>query len=378
MVQPARLPALLLAFAPTACAAPPPQVSSTVCNQSAFPWPDCQPSCAGESGGTKCVHGTDYRDSFAGKGSKVALQGGCLNCSGVVCTMSVRGDTAPPETAPLGQPPRPGKRVQLTAPGWEHTKVRHTLLLPEEFNPSRKELWPMLVELPGNGCGYGGPWPEGCGSNWTAQGWGIAQGKRVVWLTLPFVTRDLGVETAVQTGWWGCSRGGEPFTYSESCLSNDTYTTSTTVSYLKAAVADVVKRFRVDPHKMILLGHSRGSIGTQAVGGADDEIASMWAGIIAASHYDGAEHWPYSNHAGGVSGAVMRAKRLAHVPKFLVGECNLQTGIAFEWLRDVAKVPMGLVTAVPSGFRDHTGFWILRPSEARTRLRDWVFSLLQL
>ena len=143
-------------------------------------------------------------------------------------------------------------------------------------------------------------------------------------------------------------------------------------------MADVVKRFRVDPHKMILLGHSRGSIATQAVGGADDEIASMWAGIIAASHYDGAEHWPYSNHAGGVSGAVMRAKRLAHVPKFLVGECNLQTCIAFEWLRDVAKVPMGLVTAVPSGFRDHTGFWILRPSEARTRLRDWVFSLLQL
>ena len=84
--------------------------------------------------------------------------------------------------------------------------MRHTLLLPAEFNYTRPKLWPLLVELPGNGCGYGGPWSEDCGSSWTAQGWGIAQGKRAVWLTLPFVTRDLGVETSVQTGWWGCSR----------------------------------------------------------------------------------------------------------------------------------------------------------------------------
>ena len=142
-------------------------------------------------------------------------------------------------------------------------------------------------------------------------------------------------------------------------------------------MADTVKRFRVDPQKMILVGHSRGAIATQAIGGADDEIASMWAGIVAASHYDGAEQWPYTSHAGGVDGAISRAKRLQHVPKFLVGECNLQTGIAFDWLRDVAKVPMELVRAVPSGFRDHTGFWILRPSAARSQLRDWVFSLFQ-
>ena len=112
-------------------------------------------------------------------------------------------------------------------------------------------------------------------------------------------------------------------------------------------------------------------------GDADKEVAGMWKGIVAASHYDGAESWPYSARAGGMLGAVERAQRLRKVPKFLVGECNLESGVAHDWLRDVAKVDMDLVTAVPSGFRDHTGYWVLRPSEARAKLRAWVTALLR-
>ena len=264
------MPPLLLEalLAAAACSAP---ASPTVCNTSDFPYPACQPSCAGESGGVKCVGGDGRQQrqqlpmAHGRGGSGSSSRGGCLNCTGVVCTMSVPSDTAPPETSPPGAAPGPGRRVQLTATGWGHTKVRHTLLLPEEFELARREPWPMLVELPGNGCGFGGPWPRDCGSNWTAQGWGVSQGRGAVWLTLPFVTRDLGADTAVQTGWWGCSRGGEPFTYQESCLANDTYTTDTTLAYLKAAIRDTIGRFHVDRQRIILLGHSRGAIATQKI-----------------------------------------------------------------------------------------------------------------
>ena len=79
---------------------------------------------------------------------------------------------------------------------------------------------------------------------------------------------------------------------------------------------------------------------------------------VCVAHYDGAEVWPFSAHNGGSKGAIERAQRLNAVPKFLTGECNLQTGIAYNWLRDTAGINMSLVTAFPSGFRDHTGFWI--------------------
>jgi hypothetical protein len=49
---------------------------------------------------------------------------------------------------------------------------------------------------------------------------------------------------------------------------------------------------RVDPAKLLVLGHSRGAIATQAIAGADPQLARRWAGTVAASHYDGAEQWP--------------------------------------------------------------------------------------
>jgi hypothetical protein len=74
------------------------------------------------------------------------------------------------------------------------------------------EKWPLLVEFPGNNCGPGGmPGPNGnldCGSEWTAQGWGVGLGRKYVWLTLPFVTKDKGNETDVSMYWWGCSFHG--------------------------------------------------------------------------------------------------------------------------------------------------------------------------
>ena len=139
--------------------------------------------------------------------------------------------------------------------------------------------------------------------------------------------------------------------------------------------------FGGNPRKVVQIGHSRGAIATECIGGHDDAIASLWRGQIAASHWDAAtvENWPYTAVLGGLPGAAARARRLQHLPKFLTGECNLEAGPrALGWLSTVANVSTASVTATSSGFRDHTGFWIARPSPTRARdaLRSWLVELL--
>jgi len=137
----------------------------------------------------------------------------CLDCRNTTCTSSVASDTRPPPTKRLGIAPTPMSRVMLVAPGWEHTRAYHTLLLPRRHGVATsgggvggERTWPVLVELPGNYCGPGGPVDlDGCGSEWTMQGWGAgAYTGQYIWLTLPFLTADLGNATAVQLYYWGC------------------------------------------------------------------------------------------------------------------------------------------------------------------------------
>ena len=196
-------------------------------------------------------------------------------------------------------------------------------------------------------------------------------------LTLPFLTRDLGNATANSMYWWGCSAAGIPGGYpTDACAKNDTYPPDTTIAYAKAAIQQTLARFGGDPSKVVVLGHSRGAIATQAIAGADATLAGLWAGAAAFSHYDGAETWPYSSWNGGMASAISRAHRLQTVPKFLCGECDVESKVAHDWLRDVARVDMRQVSALSTGFREHTGFWILRPSKARAMLRQWIARLL--
>lgn len=206
-------------------------------------------------------------------------------------------------------------------------------------------------------------------------------------MTLPFLTSDsLGNNTANSITWWGCNTTGCP-TCDEipnaNCINlglhnNESYTAAPTIAYAKAAIREVAAAYGGDLAKVVLIGHSRGAIATQAIGGADSEIASMWAGTVAASHYDdiGAEQWPYATSSTAEANAVARAKNMAHVPKFLVGECDLESGVAARWLQANTRSD-GVVAAMSTGFRDHTGFWILRPSPtgARERVRAWVANI---
>ena len=229
------------------------------------------------------------------------------------------------------------------------------------------------------------------------QGWGLTEGRDAIWLTLPFITAN-GSENSVY--WWGCCGqpgamccGRNPWN-----LTRNAFTPEPTLAYAKMAIAETLKKHRGDPDKIVLIGHSRGAIATQAIGGFDDEIASLWRGQIAASHWDGTggayEKWPFTNASamGGGDGdgdgdaekkgggPISRARRLAKVPKFLVGECDLQINFAYNWLKDVANVSVANVRAMSTGFRDHTGFWIARPSptHARSEVRKWWRKLVGL
>lgn len=291
--------------------------------------------------------------------------------------MSVVADTMdPPPTTRVV--PTPGLRVVDTAVGWEHTAVSHTILLPTT-GPRPASGWPVLVEYPGNYCGPGGAASAtDCGSEWTMEGWGLgAATGTFIWLTLPFLTADLGSATASQLLWWGCETAGTMDT--DPNCTNSSYTPIPTVNYTLDAVRQTLARFNGDADRVVVLGHSRGAIATQAIGGYNDEIAGLWAGMVAASHYDmpNIEEWPYSNTplGGGVVGAVARAQRLANIPKLLVGECNLAL-LALGWIR-ANNVSISRATAHATGFRDHTGFWVARPSPwgGRDLARQWIAQL---
>ena len=65
----------------------------------------------------------------------------------------------------------------------------------------------MIVEYMGNG-----PFNDKMGDISTGRpedsnlGWGFAQpaGSKYIWISMPFLSADLGNETEISTYWWGC------------------------------------------------------------------------------------------------------------------------------------------------------------------------------
>ena len=98
--------------------------------------------------------------------------------------------TTPPVTN--GQP-TPGKRVKQVSADYAEGDVHHTLYLPTDWKEGTK--YPVLVEYAGN------KWETSpgtvAGSN---LGYGISAGKGVIWLCLPFVDVENGINA---TTWWG-------------------------------------------------------------------------------------------------------------------------------------------------------------------------------
>lgn len=246
-----------------------------------------------------------------------------------------------------------GKRVRQVLDGWDNTDLYHVLYLPRNYKAGKR--FPLIVEFAGNG-GYRNQFgdvsdgvPEG-----SKLGYGISGGEDFVWLCVPFVTGN-GQEVAKQ--WWG---------------SPPDYSVENTVQYLKAAVASCVESYQVDPSAIVLAGFSRGAIATNLIGLHDDEVAELWCGMVAYSHYDGVRDWglPGADRAS----AKRRLSRLGMCPQFICHEVTEteKSGLAVtrEWLDSTGI--QGDFTFQSTGFRNHNDAWTLRDSPARFALRKWI------
>ena len=72
--------------------------------------------------------------------------------------------------------------------------------------------------------------------------------------------------------WWG-----EP----------PSYDPRPTINYMRQALDDACARYGCDRTRLVLAGFSRGALAVNYIGLHDMETASLWAAMIAFSHYDG-------------------------------------------------------------------------------------------
>ena len=243
-------------------------------------------------------------------------------------------------------PPRPGVRVAVTPPEYKDTAVHHVLYLPVNWLPDKK--FPVLVEYAGNG-NYRNEYGDVSTGEVEGSklGYGISGGRDYIWICLPYVSED-GKQN--QLVWWG--------------------DVEATVEYAKREVARVCEQWGGDPDKVVLCGFSRGAIACGYIGLHDDEIAALWRGFIAYSHYDGVREWPYPDSD--KASAQVRLRRIAGRPSFVIDADVTATRAYIESTGIQAPFTYHLLP-----FRNHNDAWTLRDIPARRAVRNWLKEILE-
>ena len=261
-------------------------------------------------------------------------------------------------------PPAAGRRVLMRLPDREDAACYHTLSLPTDWQAKR--TWPVLIEWAGNGPFAGrygdtnsGRVEDAC----LAQGLAGTDGAIV--LGLPYLD---GTGSHNVSMWWGTP---------------PTYDHAATIAYAKAAIRDVCERFAGDPERVVLVGFSRGSIACNALGLADDEMASLWQAAVCFSHYDGLRTWPFP-HSDAAS-AKARLARLGDRRQLILAESteaatdeSLPPALAATQRYLAELSPQGGFEFLETGFLNHDDDWALRPSPARQQARQWLTDVLSL
>lgn len=240
----------------------------------------------------------------------------------------------------------PGKRIRQVITEYAGTEVYHTLYLPNDWQPNKS--YPVIVEYTGNG-GYRNEYGDICTGKVedSKLGYGISGGKGFIWICTPYLN-DSGTENVWM--WWG---------------SDPKYDVKPTLDYCKRTVSYVCANYGGDPDAVILTGFSRGAIACNYLGLHDDEIASLWLAFIPFSLYDSVRaSWPTKGSA------LQRLKRLNGRAQFICGEDKVSLAAIEEYLKSTGvQAPF---TFMHTGFRNHSDAWILRPSPARTAMREWL------
>lgn len=232
--------------------------------------------------------------------------------------------------------------------GWESSDVHHTLFLPEDWRSNTH--WPVLVEFAGNG-GYANK--LGDVSDGTVEGamlgYGLSAGRGCIWMVVPFVeVVNGGKRNAVK--WWG--------------------DVAETKRYCSAAVREVCARYGGDPRRVVLMGFSRGAIACSYIGLHDDEIAGLWRGFLAHSHFEGEFRHPAPDEAAWPE----RMRRLGSRPLFVSQELSTRKTAAAITAAGV----MGDITFVDLPYPNHSQRWVICDVPSRRLARDWLQRILKL
>ncbi|MDB6117037.1 MAG: hypothetical protein JWO08_818 [Verrucomicrobiaceae bacterium] len=238
--------------------------------------------------------------------------------------------------------PTAGERVRATTPGWQDTKVYHTLYLPPEWQADKK--LPVIIEYAGNG-DYANKLGdisdgsvEGC-----LLGYGLSAGHGFIWVCVPFVEVAEGQKRNA-TKWWG--------------------DVSETKKYCIATVKEVCARYGGDADRVVLMGFSRGAIACNYIGLHDDEIAKLWCGFLCHSHYDGEFKHPAADQLAWPE----RLQRLNGRPQFISQEQGTKATQAVIAQSGVK----GQFTFVTLPFANHTARWTLCDLPIRRQAREWL------
>lgn len=256
------------------------------------------------------------------------------------------------------EPPGPGRRSIRQANVVDGSEAYHLLSLPTDWSASRR--YPVLVEWTGNGPYQNQRGDRSSGRVENARlAYGLGGGDDWIVLTLPFVN-DAG--TANVSRWWGDAPDYRP---------------DASVAYAKAAIDEVCERFGGDRSRLILVGFSRGAIACNAVGLANDQIASWWRGFVCCSHYDGVRPWPPTGDA---ATSLQRLARLGGRPQLVVSEIaeDASPSNAQQTMQYLKKVSVDLTKYrfLETGFVNHSDAWAMCPNAARHEARQWLADLI--
>ncbi|MGJ8724635.1 MAG: hypothetical protein ACSHYB_08770 [Roseibacillus sp.] len=252
-------------------------------------------------------------------------------------------------------PPSAGKRVRQIAPEYQGTQVHHSLYLPNNWTPDGN--FPVIVEYTGN------KWAPSQSSgqvNGANLGYGLSGSRDFIWVVFPYISEN---KKQNEVTWWGDRQA--------------------TIDYAKLNLPRICKEFGGDPKNIILCGFSRGAIATSYLGLADDDIASLWRGIMTHDHFDGAKEWHYPKSDR--KSALTRLARLQGRPVLVCGTKATRTKDEFLGQHlDLADftfldVPTTQLFTIPEKavIHPHTDLWMHKPSPYRTQARAWLKKLTQ-
>jgi hypothetical protein len=165
----------------------------------------------------------------------------------------------------------------------------------------------------------------------------------MIWVSLPFVDPKT---RAHARRWWG-----DP---------------EETAKYCRLAVAHICREYAGDPQRLVLIGFSRGAIACNYIGLRNDEIARLWCGFIAHSHYDGVRSWDYPESD--AASAQKRLQRLGERPQFISHEVS--TDSVEKYLN--RNYPRGAFTFAVLPFSNHSSSWVRKELPIRNQASDWL------